>query len=100
LATDVLPYIGALETFAAGLFQMCAPGALVGFSTETQPDQWMDGEPWKVGPHHRYAHMQEYVRKSLSDAGFNIMDISSVTVRLEEGEPVPGQMFLAAKPQD
>ncbi|MEM1364525.1 MAG: methyltransferase [Pseudomonadota bacterium] len=97
LATDVLPYLGALEAFAAGLSGMCVPGALIGFSTETQPDDWMDGAPWKVGPHHRYAHTQKYVGEIISAAGFEMVDVSAVTVRLEEGEPVPGQMFLATK---
>ncbi|MEO0636724.1 MAG: methyltransferase [Pseudomonadota bacterium] len=99
-ATDVLPYLGALEAFASGLSRCAKPGALIGFSTETQPDSWMGGADWKVGPHHRYAHNMDYVKAVLEGVAIDVRDVCEITVRLEEGEPVSGHLYLATKRMD
>ena len=97
VATDVLPYVGAVEAMFAGLASNANPDALIAFSTETQPADYMQGADWKVGPHHRYAHDETYLHRELGRAGFDVADVTEITVRLEEGKPVPGQLFLAIR---
>ena len=53
------------------------------------------GRPFMVGPHHRFAHAASYVRQRLDETGFDIVEITDITVRMEEGEPIPGHLVLA-----
>jgi predicted TPR repeat methyltransferase len=100
IATDVMPYLGSLEDFMHALPQRLTAGGLVAFSTETQPEAYMAEDEWKVGPHHRFAHTEDYVSRALAGAGLVVENISPVVVRLEEGEPVPGQIFIACKAKE
>ena len=94
-ATDVLPYLGFLEEFFFGVADNMTPGGLFVFSSETLPDDVLQGRDFMVGPHQRFAHAEHYVRKVLGDAGFEVSDLGDITVRLEDGEPIPGHLVVA-----
>ncbi|MFP1631667.1 methyltransferase domain-containing protein [Zhengella sp. ZM62] len=96
-ATDVMPYLGDLERLVAGVAQRTNPGALFAFSTETMPDEAIGGKGWKVTPKHRFAHSPAYLKAVLSRHGFTITQIEPVTVRMDEGQPIPGHLVLARK---
>lgn len=93
-ATDVLPYIGALEEFFAGAARNLAPDAILAASTETQAEQQTD---FTVGAKHRYAHTPEYVARLLRSHGFIPLEIREIVVRYDEGDAVPGQLVIARK---
>jgi predicted TPR repeat methyltransferase len=80
-ATDVLPYLG--------------PGGLFIFSSETLPDDTLAGRPYMVGPHQRFAHAQTYIRQRLDETGFDLVEITDINVRMENGEPTPGHLVIA-----
>ncbi|MEM7211354.1 MAG: methyltransferase domain-containing protein [Pseudomonadota bacterium] len=90
-ATDVLPYIGSLEPFFAGVCRRLTSNGLLIVSCETEDAMVAD---YKVGAKHRFAHAREYLDRLLSENGLQSLDFLSITVRYDEGQPVPG--FLIA----
>ncbi|MCB1383065.1 MAG: methyltransferase domain-containing protein [Notoacmeibacter sp.] len=96
-ATDVMPYLGDLERVAKGVAARTNPGAIFAFSTETLPGTQIGTRGFTVTPKHRFAHSPQYLEEVLSDHGFAIIHIEDVTVRMDEGEPIPGHLVLARK---
>ncbi|ADZ71741.1 methyltransferase domain-containing protein [Polymorphum gilvum] len=94
-ATDVFPYLGAAERIVAGAAARLVSGGLFAFSTETLPEAVLAGRPYMVGARHRFAHALDYLRGLLAAQGFTVLAADPITVRLEEGEPVPGHLVLA-----
>jgi predicted TPR repeat methyltransferase len=94
-ATDVLPYLGAIEPIISAAAERLAPGGCFGFSTETLSAQTFAGKPYMVGPKYRFAQAEDYVRTSLAASGFEVLAFEPITVRLEDGEPVPGHLVVA-----
>lgn len=97
VATDVLPYVGGLEPFLAGTARCSAAGAIFAFSSETLPETVFAGRPFMVGPHQRFAHSEAYVREGLSAAGFKFLAADPITVRHEDGAPIPGHLYIARR---
>lgn len=98
VATDVLPYMGALEPLFAGVTANTNPGACFAFSSETMPDEAFAGRPWQVTPNQRFAHSAAYLKKLLDEYGFSrIAAFEPITVRLEQGQPIPGWLIIAWK---
>ncbi|MBB4187560.1 class I SAM-dependent DNA methyltransferase [Sinorhizobium terangae] len=95
VATDVLPYMGALEALFFGAVDNLVPGGLLIFSSETLPAETFAGRDYMVGPHQRFAHSEAYLRDRLTATGFEIIEIGDITVRMEEGEPIAGQLVVA-----
>lgn len=95
VATDMLPYLGAVERLFAGAARCLAPGGHLAVSTETLPDALFDGRGWTVGAGQRYAHSEGYLRAALAAAGFSVVAVEPVTVRHDGGRPVPGHLVLA-----
>ncbi|WP_105416251.1 class I SAM-dependent methyltransferase [Neorhizobium sp. T25_27] len=94
-ATDVLPYLGALEPLFFGAAENMAPGGLFVFSSETLPDESFAGRPYIVAPHQRFAHSETYVRERLAATGFELLEISDINVRMQDGNPTPGHLVIA-----
>jgi predicted TPR repeat methyltransferase len=98
-ATDVLPYIGALEGFFAGAARCLAPGGVLAVSCETLPgitEPGMTGD-YTVGPKHRFAHAEGYLRRLMAGSGFEPLECAPITVRYDDGAPVPGLLLLARR---
>lgn len=96
-ATDVFPYLGAVEPFLSAAADRLEEKGYLAFSTETLPDDVMNGRSYMVGPGNRFAQAEGYIRASLSNAGFTTLAMEPITVRLEEGVPVPGRLVLAQR---
>ncbi|WP_419909872.1 methyltransferase domain-containing protein [Hoeflea sp.] len=96
-ATDVFPYVGAIESLVSAANERLVPDGCLGFSTETLPEASFEGKPFRVGPRQRFAHAPSYLKAVLEDNGFTLEEIQQITVRLEDGEPVPGHLVLARK---
>ncbi|SJZ94866.1 class I SAM-dependent DNA methyltransferase [Consotaella salsifontis] len=97
VATDVLPYLGGLDGLFAGAARRLTGRGVFGFSSETLPDAMLPPQGFKVGAHQRFAHGEGYVRDRLGAHGFEILSLEPITVRLEQGEPVPGHLVIARK---
>jgi predicted TPR repeat methyltransferase len=96
-ATDVFPYLGAVEPILKAAADRLVPGGCLAFSTETLTDDVLQGRPFMVGPKQRFAQGETYLRERLAEAGFEVLSFDPITVRLEDGEPVPGHLVVARK---
>jgi predicted TPR repeat methyltransferase len=94
-ATDVLPYIGALEPFFAGAAACLTPGGILAVSAETQPD--MGGRDYTVGAKHRFAHAESYLLGLIATNAMTLLENRPITVRYDDGDPVPGFLLLARR---
>ncbi|MFK0330274.1 methyltransferase [Rhizobium sp. NPDC090275] len=94
-ATDVLPYLGGLEPLFFGAAENLTPGGLFIFSSETLPEEKLAGRAYMVGPHQRFAHSEAYVRERLDATGFELIEITDINVRMEDGQPTPGHLVIA-----
>lgn len=97
VATDVLPYIGTLDAFFAGLKRMMTPDGLVAFSAETLPEAKFGGADYLVGQYHRFAHHPDYLQRAMAAVGFTSFAFDPIVVRYEQGTPVPGYLVLAKR---
>lgn len=96
-ATDVLPYLGALEPLFFGTAENMVSGGIFVFSSETAGEEAMAGRPFIVGPHQRYLHAEAYVRERLTATGFELVEITYINVRMQDGNPSPGHLVIAKK---
>jgi predicted TPR repeat methyltransferase len=94
-ATDVLPYLGALEPLFFGAAENLAAGGLFIFSSETLPEETLAGRAYMVGPHQRFAHAEAYINERLTATGFERLEVTDINVRMEDGEPTPGHLVIA-----
>ncbi|APY14842.1 methyltransferase domain-containing protein [Brucella sp. 10RB9214] len=97
VATDVLPYMGELERFFAGVAEHLNSGGHFGFSSETLDDNRLAGRAFAVGDYQRFAHAQSYVRAMLDSHGMDCIRCEDITVRSEQGAPVPGHLYIARR---
>ena len=93
-ATDVLPYLGALDRFFTAAAKEMTPGGLLVVSSETLPPEQMDGRDYLVGAKHRYAHGLAYLERMMREAGFTCLEAQPITVRYDEGQPVLGYLIF------
>lgn len=94
-ATDVLPYLGALEPLFFGAAENMVEGGIFVFSSETLPDEVLAGRAYMVGPHQRFAHSEAYIRERLASTGFDVVEVTDINVRMQEGHPTPGHLVIA-----
>ncbi len=96
-AADVLPYLGALEKLFARIAACLSPGGLFATSTETLPAGQIGACGYRVGPRQRFAHDRDYVARALERAGLALASCEPITVRNEDGVPVPGHLVVAMR---
>lgn len=94
-ATDVLPYIGDLAPLLAALTPCLSPGGVIALSSETLAKDPFGSNGWRIGARHRFAHSEAYLRGLILAADFEILTFEPITVRLEDGAPVPGHLIVA-----
>lgn len=98
VATDVLPYFGALEPLFKGLAANASDNATIVLSIETMDDDAMQGKDWHITPNHRYAHAAAYLENLCKASGFNnITHFETIVVRSERDMPIPGYLVIANK---
>lgn len=96
-ATDVLPYLGDLTAFQAGLSRCVSPGGVAAISCETLGADQIGDAGYTVGARHRFAHAPDYLRAILTGAGLTVLEMEPITVRAEDGVPVPGLLAIARR---
>ena len=90
-AADVLVYFGVLDEVLAIWADHLAPGGDVIFTCERMLG---DGGDWVLGPSGRYAHRPEYVEAAAAAAGLALVSATDVVPRVENGEDVPGTLYV------
>jgi predicted TPR repeat methyltransferase len=94
-SSDTLVYFGDLRgVFAAARRALRAGGRLL-FTVERAPNPQDITEGYCIHPHGRYSHTEAYVRKTLADAGFEVIDIEQAQLRREGTAYVEGLVVAA-----
>lgn len=92
ISADTLVYFGALEVVSASARRCMRQGGVLAFTVE----QLAHGEErYRIQPHGRFAHREDYVRTVLGEAGFDRVELRSVVLRRERGEEVHGHLVVA-----
>ncbi|MBN9218830.1 MAG: class I SAM-dependent methyltransferase [Mesorhizobium sp.] len=92
-SADVLIYIGALESIVGTVAGLLADGGLFAFSVESLAGK---GD-FALQPSRRYAHSDDYVRRTLLANGFSILTLEPTIIRQDRREPVEGLAVVARK---
>ncbi|MBO6673854.1 MAG: methyltransferase domain-containing protein [Rhizobiales bacterium] len=93
-AADVLPYLGDLDPLFTALGDVTESGTVLAFSSEhLESDAW----DFQVGEHKRFAHSSACLTRTMKKYGWKPLRIDRITVRLEQGEPVPGELVFAQR---
>lgn len=89
VAADVFVYIGDLEAVVASAARVLRPGGWLAFSVESLSE----GE-YRLQPTGRYAHAPAYIEALANRHGLERVAEQAVTLRVEQGRPVAGQLQL------
>ncbi len=93
-AADVFIYCPSLAPIFEAVSAILRPGGMFAFSVERH-----EGEEAQVlQASLRYAHNGEAIRRGLAAAGFELLKASAGTIRMDRGQPVPGLLIVARKP--
>ncbi|HEY2903884.1 MAG TPA: hypothetical protein VGL59_25080, partial [Polyangia bacterium] len=52
---------------------------------------------FQINPHGRYTHGEDYVRRTLTAAGLNVLSTQKAHLRTENGAPVDGLLVTARR---
>ena len=93
VSADTLVYFGPLEEVLGAAAGALRPGGHLVFTVEQAPDDGSGG--FRLNPHGRYSHAEEYLRRTLAAAGFAEPLIDRVILRQELKVPVAGYLVTA-----
>ena len=96
VSSDTLCYFGELdEVLAAARRSLRDSGTLV-FTLEKEANEDAE-QPFRLQPHGRYCHTEEYAREALSEAGLTAVAVETAIQRNEGGRPVEGLVITATR---
>jgi len=100
LSTDVLVYMGRLDEVFGQAQRLLRAGGLFAFSLESL-DEITDKAPdlpaardFRLNTSGRYTHALDYVTRTGTSNGFEMLSMKEMQVRVEQGKAVPGYLML------
>ena len=96
VSADTLCYFGRLDMVFRAARRALRPGGYLVFTVEVHAGE----TDYRLNPHGRYSHREDYVRRALDEAGFETLTIQSEPLRHENGEPVGGLLVTARARRD
>ncbi|CAN5670072.1 tetratricopeptide repeat protein [soil metagenome] len=91
-SADTLVYFGALDEVASAARAALRPRGWLAFTVERSDDA---DRPFRINPHGRYSHTEDYLRTVLDAAGFSTVSIVPAALRQELSKPVDGWVVRA-----
>ena len=95
-SADTLCYFGDLSSVLRAIFSALTEQGLLVFTVEkiieTEP-----AEAFRLNPHGRYSHTEEYVISTLNQSGLQLLSITTEHLRKEAGKSVTGMLVTAKK---
>lgn len=95
ISADTLVYFGELESVCQTAFRALLPEGHLIFTLERTTEKLPLG--YKINPHGRFSHSEEYVREAIRTAGLILIKLEKVMLRYEAGIPVDGFLVVAQK---
>ena len=95
VCSDVLVYFGDLVEVARAACRALRPGSRLVFTVERKR---AGGSPFRLEVTGRYVHREDYLRRVLMDAGFDVSRLDRGSFRMERGKPVDCLLTVARKP--
>lgn len=96
VSADTLCYFGDLQAVGEAAHGALRPGGLLVFTVEALVDAGVS-ESFRLNPHGRYSHAQQYVCRVLEDCGFSLEEIQAEVLRNENAKPVDGWVVTARR---
>ncbi|HEY5810285.1 MAG TPA: tetratricopeptide repeat protein [Povalibacter sp.] len=93
VAADTLEYFGSLKEVSESARGALRKGGLYLFTVEALPEGTAEG--YQLMVHGRYAHSSRYVRETLLEAGFEVLELRSEVLRTECLQDVTGLLVVA-----
>jgi predicted TPR repeat methyltransferase len=95
-SSDTLVYFGDLREVLAAARRSLRPGGMLLFTLEQAIDEDQVAPGYRLNPAGRYMHTEPYVRRTLGDAGFELLDVEKAHLR-REGETYVDGLIVAAR---
>ena len=92
-AADSINYFGRLDELFRSIRHTLRPDGLFGFFVETMEEADTDG--YRLEPHGRFSHQDEYVIACLESVGFLVSARDEAVIRSELGRPVGAILYVA-----
>jgi predicted TPR repeat methyltransferase len=96
-ASDTLNYFGDLRDALAAASAALRPGGRLVFTLEHSTDAQALPEGYRLQPNGRYGHTEAYLRRTLAQAGFGLIDIEKTHLRREGDAYVDGLVVCARR---
>lgn len=93
---DTFCYFGDLTGAVQAAVNAIKPNGWFIFTLEKHEED-QSNQDFCLHVHGRYSHSESYVRKTLSDAGFDIFSIETTTLRRERNDLVAGMVVTAQR---
>jgi predicted TPR repeat methyltransferase len=99
VAADTFNYFGVLEPLLTAVAYALRKAGLLIYTLE-QCDASASVADYRLHPHGRYSHNEDYVKRCMNECGLTISSMESTTLRKERGQPVAGIVVRAWKQED
>lgn len=93
ISADTLVYFGPLDQACRSAHHTLRPGGLFIYTVEALPAD--STEEHVLNVHGRYAHSEPYLRRTLVETGFEIVEIRREVLRMERLQEVIGLLIVA-----
>jgi predicted TPR repeat methyltransferase len=93
IAADVLVYIGDIDPLFALMNSALINGGHIAFTIENHNSD----QDYLLQATGRYSHSQHYIEKIATKYSLKILTCQDITPRINDGNPIPGKLFLLAK---
>ena len=87
IAADVLPYFGNVESLFAVIDDRLSADGVTIFSFEHS-----DSHPYALHQDVRFAHSQSYIESCIKACGWDLIEISAINLRKQQGKAVNGYL--------
>jgi predicted TPR repeat methyltransferase len=93
-SSDTLVYFGDLGEVLAAARRSLRPGRMLIFTLEHEAKAETPAG-YRIHPHGRYSHTEPYVRRALTEAGFDLVEVEKANLRREGAAYVEGLVVTA-----
>jgi predicted TPR repeat methyltransferase len=100
ISADTLCYFGALATTLEAAQRALRDGGVLIFTVEHADEELVGEVGYRLNPHGRYSHGEDYLRRTMSAAGLDVLSMTRAVLRMESGSEVIGLLVSGRKPAE